>query len=122
MIQIMVNIGIVICIFLHLWFLILEMFLWTSSLGRKAFKMEQDFAQQSAKLAANQGLYNGFLSLGLLWGLFANNPIESLHIKTFFLGCMVLAGVYAGLAFSKKILFVQALPAGISLVLLYIST
>lgn len=118
--QIVVNAGVVICLILHLWFFILEMFLWTSPLGRKVFKIEQDFAQQSAKLAANQGLYNAFLSMGLLWGLCSGNLIESLHIKVFFLSCIVLAGVYAGLTFSKKILYVQAVPAGITLLLLYL--
>lgn len=118
MLQIIANIGIVICMLLHLWFLILEMFLWTSPLGVKVFKIQQNFAQQSATLAANQGLYNGFLSAGLLWGLSASNPEESLHLKTFFLGCIVLAGIYAGFTFSKRILYVQALPAVITLILL----
>ena len=121
MMQVMVNTGVVICLILHVWFFILEMFLWTSPIGIRVFKMEQDFAQQSAKLAANQGLYNAFLSAGLLWGLCSPNSIESWHIKVFFLSCIVLAGVYAGLTFSKKILYVQALPAGITLLLLYLS-
>lgn len=121
MINILVNIGVAIIAILHLWFCILEMFFWTRPLGLKTFKMSQDVANQSAKLAANQGIYNGFLSAGLLWGLVSANPEQSLHVKIFFLSCVVIAGVYAGFSVSRKILFIQALPATITLVLVFLS-
>lgn len=101
---------------LHLYFLVLEMFLWTKPAGRKAFGLTLEQAQSTKVLAANQGLYNGFLAAGLVWGLYlgaAGNPI-----KVFFLGCVVVAGVYGAATASKKILFIQALPAAVGLGLL----
>lgn len=103
---------------LHLWFLVLEMFLWTRPSGRRAFGLSEEFAQQSKVLAANQGLYNGFLAAGLLWGLWlgaAGRPVV-----LFFLGCILVAGVFGGLTATRKVLWIQALPAlaGIALVLL----
>jgi len=101
---------------LHFYFLVLEMFLWTKPAGRKAFGMTLEQAQSTKVLAANQGLYNGFLAAGLVWGIYlgeAGNPI-----KVFFLGCVVVAGVYGAATASKKILFIQALPAAIGLALL----
>ena len=85
MIEILANIGVAITAILHLWFCILEMFFWTKPLGLKIFKMNQERAYQSASLAANQGIYNGFLSAGLLWGLLPGNPEQSFHVKIFFL-------------------------------------
>lgn len=101
---------------LHFYFLVLEMFLWTKPAGRKAFGLTLEQAQSTKVLAANQGLYNGFLATGLVWGIYlgdAGNPI-----KVFFLGCVVVAGVYGAATASKKILFIQALPAAIGLGLL----
>ncbi|MDN3544746.1 DUF1304 domain-containing protein [Kinneretia asaccharophila] len=96
---------------LHLYILVLEMFLWTKPLGRKVFRLEPDFAEASKVLAANQGLYNGFLATGLAWGLLAGK----LDVQLFFLGCVVVAGVYGAATVGKKILFVQALPAAVAM-------
>jgi putative membrane protein len=120
-IDIFVSIGVTIIAILHLWFCILEMFLWTKPFSLKIFRINQEFAHQSASLAANQGIYNGFLSAGLLWGLLSGNPEHAFHLKVFFLSCIVIAGTYAGLSVNRRILFVQALPAAVTLILLYFS-
>lgn len=96
---------------LHLYILVLEMFLWTKPLGRKVFRLEPGFAEASKVLAANQGLYNGFLSAGLAWGLLAGK----VDVQLFFLGCVIVAGVYGAATVGKKILFVQALPAALAM-------
>ena len=103
---------------LHLYFLALEMFFWTKPLGLKIFRLEPAFAEASKTLAANQGLYNGFLSAGLLWGLclsLGGRAAEGRPIELFFLGCVVVAGVYGAATVGKKILFVQALPAALAI-------
>ena len=100
---------------LHLYFLVLEMFLWDKPAGLKAFGQTQAAATASKVLAANQGLYNGFLAAGLLWGLWAG--AGGTAIKVFFLTCVLIAGVFGGLTASRKILLVQALPALVALVL-----
>ena len=100
---------------LHLYFLVLEMFLWTKPAGRRVFRTTPEFAQASATLAANQGLYNGFLAAGLLWGLWLGDA--GYAIRLFFLGCVVVAGVYGAATVSRRILYVQALPALLALVL-----
>jgi len=79
---------------LHLWFLILEMFLWTKPSGRRAFGLTEEFAQQSKVLAANQGLYNGFLAAGLIWGL--SQGAAGFSVKLFFLACVLVAGIFGG--------------------------
>jgi len=99
----------------HIGFLILEMFLWTSPIGLKTFKMTLDVAESSATLAANQGLYNGFLAAGLIWSAFANN--NALPLQRFFLACVLIAGVFGGLTAKMSILFIQGMPALIALVL-----
>jgi putative membrane protein len=104
---------------LHLYFLVLEMFLWTKPAGRRAFGMSREQAEATKVLAANQGLYNGFLAAGLLWGLWLG--AAGFQIKVFFLICVIVAGIYGAATASKKILFVQALPAAIALVLLWIA-
>ena len=96
---------------LHLYFLVLEMFLWTTPTGRRAFGLEADFAEESKVLAANQGLYNGFLAAGLVWGLVSDQT----DVKTFFLVCVVVAGVYGAATVNKRILVVQAVPAVLAL-------
>jgi putative membrane protein len=106
---------------LHLYFLVLEMFLWTKPAGLKAFGLTPEKAADSAVLAANQGLYNGFLAAGLVWGLVQANPSFASQIKLFFLACVIVAGVYGAMSVSRKILFVQALPAAIALILLYLA-
>jgi putative membrane protein len=103
---------------LHLYFLVLEMFLWTKPAGMKAFRLSPEKAADSAVLAANQGLYNGFLAAGLIWGLVHGSPAFAFQIKVFFLLCVIVAGVYGAISVSRKILFVQALPAAIALILL----
>jgi putative membrane protein len=96
---------------LHVYFLVLEMFLWTKPVGLKTFGNSADKAQDSAVLAANQGLYNGFLAAGLCWGLLQPDPGFAFQIKTFFLLCVIVAGVYGAATASRKILLVQAAPA-----------
>ncbi|MFW5451092.1 MAG: DUF1304 domain-containing protein [Methylophagaceae bacterium] len=103
---------------LHLYFLVLEMFLWDKPYGRKTFNLTKEFATASKTLAANQGLYNGFLAAGLIWGLLLGNAGTA--ILLFFLSCIVIAGIYGGLTANKRILFIQALPAAIALGLLFI--
>lgn len=92
---------------LHAYFLVLEMFLWTQPVGRRVFGTTAEFAEESAGLAMNQGLYNGFLVAGLLWGLVADYP----DVQVFFLGCVIVAGVFGALTVNKRILVVQAVPA-----------
>lgn len=104
----------------HVWFLALEMFLWTKPIGLKTFRQSAEQAKASAVLAANQGLYNGFLAAGLVWGL-AAAPEMAFAVKTFFLSCVVVAGVYGGATASRSILFVQGAPAALALVLLWLS-
>jgi putative membrane protein len=104
---------------LHLYFLALEMFFWNKPLGRKAFGLTPEFAASTASLAANQGLYNGFLAAGLLWGL--GLGAAGFSIRVFFLGCVIVAGVFGGLTASRKILWVQALPGLIALALVVLA-
>jgi putative membrane protein len=101
---------------LHLWFLVLEMFLWDKPLGLKTFRQTPEAAATTKVLAANQGLYNGFLAAGLVWGLCLGDA--GFSVKIFFLGCVIVAGVFGAATVGKKILFVQALPAAIALALL----
>ena len=101
---------------LHLYFLVLEMFLWTSPTGQRVFGRTAAEQESSKVLAANQGLYNGFLAAGLLWSLVAGATIAS-PVRVFFLACVVVAGIYGGLTATRRILFVQALPAAIALAL-----
>jgi len=103
---------------LHLWFLALEMFFWRKPLGLKAFHMSQAKADDSATLAANQGLYNGFLAAGLIWGLFAVNG--AFAIRLFFLSCVAIAGIFGAASVSRRIFFIQALPALAALVVLFL--
>lgn len=100
---------------LHVCILVLEMFLWDKPAGRKAFRLTQEMAQQTKVLAANQGLYNGFLAAGLFWGLSLGSA--GTGVKLFFLGCVLVAGVFGALTSSRKILFIQGLPAAVGLAL-----
>ncbi|MBH9553381.1 DUF1304 domain-containing protein [Inhella gelatinilytica] len=102
---------------LHVYILVLEMFLWDKPQGRRAFGLTQEFAQQTKVLAANQGLYNGFLAAGLLWGLWLGAS-AGLLVKVFFLGCVLVAGVFGAATANKRILFIQAIPAALGLALL----
>ena len=100
---------------LHVYILVLEMFLWTTPRGRKAFRLTPEFAEQSKSLAANMGLYNGFLAAGLFWGLL--HPVEefAVQIRVFFLALVAVAGVFGGATASKKIFYVQMTPALLAL-------
>ncbi len=99
---------------LHVYIMVLEMFLWTTPRGRRAFKLTAAFAEQTRALAANQGLYNGFLAAGLAWGLLHPVPAFAAQIRLFFLACVFVAGVYGGATVAPRIYLVQALPAVLS--------
>jgi putative membrane protein len=115
----MANLLVGLIALLHLYFLILEMFLWTKPLGRRVFNLQPEFAEASKTLAANQGLYNGFLAAGLLWGLWLAGP--GFSIKVFFLLCVIIAGLFGALTVHRRILWIQAAPAVIALGLLVMS-
>ncbi|MCV2368780.1 DUF1304 domain-containing protein [Roseateles oligotrophus] len=104
---------------LHIYFLVLEMFLWTKPLGLKTFRLTPEFAQASKALAANQGLYNGFLAAGLLWGL--SQGVAGQAVQLFFLGCVVVAGLFGAATVSRKIAFIQALPAALGMAAVLLS-
>lgn len=106
----------------HLYILWLEMFAWETE-GKKAFKgsLKEELFAPTKVLAANQGLYNGFLAAGLIWSLIINNIEWSRNIALFFLLCVAVAGVYGSLTASKKILYIQALPAAIALAVVYLT-
>ncbi len=108
--------GVVVLVaILHLYFLVLEMFLWDKPAGLRAFGQTRERAAQTKVLAANQGLYNGFLAAGLLWGV--AQGAAGLNFKLFFLGCVIVAGLYGAITASRKILWVQALPGLVGLIL-----
>ena len=111
------NILVGIVALLHLGFLVLEMFLWDHPFGRKTFRMTPEYSKASASLAANQGLYNGFLASGLIWGLVTGD----FAVKAFFLTCVLIAGIYGGLTAKRTILYLQALPGLLGLVFLYLA-
>ena len=105
----------------HLGFLYLEMFLWNTPKGHKVFKLDPAFAEQSAALASNQGLYNGFLAVGLLWAMFHSSAATSFQLKVFFLSCVIVAGAYGWMTVSKTILYVQLIPAVLALALVFLA-
>jgi putative membrane protein len=113
--NIMANLIVAFIALLHLYFMALEMFLWQTPYGLKTFAMTPDMASATATLAANQGLYNGFLAAGLFWGVIAER--EGFAIKVFFLTCVILAGIFGGMTAKTTILFIQALPAAVALML-----
>ncbi len=102
---------------LHVYILVLEMFLWDKPQGMRAFGLKPDFAAQTKTLAANQGLYNGFLAAGLFWGLWLGS--EGLGVQVFFLLCVLVAGIFGAVTASRKILFIQGLPALLGLALIW---
>ena len=104
-------------ILIHLYIVVLEMLLWKTPYGRKAFGMTPQFAQESRVLAANQGLYNGFLAAGLIWGLAAGK----FDVTVFFLACVIVAGIFGGITASRRILLVQALPGALALAFVWLS-
>ena len=111
--RILANLVIAFVALSHIGFLILEMFFWDHDIGRKIFAMTPEVSASSAALAANQGLYNGFLAAGLIWALLANRD----DLKIFFLSCVTIAGIYGAATAKLSILFTQALPAAIALLL-----
>lgn len=113
------NILVAVVAALHVGFLVLEMFLWTTPFGLKTFNLTPEFAAASKALAANQGLYNGFLAAGLVWGLMAREA--GFAIKVFFLICVIVAGVFGAATAKTTILFVQALPAAVALLVVWLS-
>lgn len=110
---------IIIVALLHYYFLVLEMFYWDKPLGLKAFGLTPEEAETSKVLAANQGLYNGFLATGLLYGLIQGE--SGFEFKVFFLACVIIAGVYGAVTANKRILYIQAMPATLALVSLFLS-
>ncbi len=108
--KLVANILVVLVILLHLAFLVLEMFFWDHPVGRSVFNMTPEVSASSAVLAANQGLYNGFLAAGLLWGLLGGRR----DVKLFFLACVIIAGIYGGVTAKPTILLIQALPAALA--------
>jgi putative membrane protein len=113
------NIAVAVVALLHLYFLVLEMFFWEKPLGLRVFGLTPEFAKASRALAANQGLYNGFLVAGLVWGLSLGTAGDS--IKIFFLVCVVVAGVFGALTANRRILWVQALPGAVAIALVWAS-
>lgn len=110
------NILVTIVAAIHVYIVILEMLLWEKPAGRKAFGTTAEFAKATRVLAANQGLYNGFLAAGLLYGIFASNAAVGFQFKVFFLLCVIAAGLYGGYSVSSRIIYVQAVPAVIALI------
>jgi len=108
------NVVVGIVALIHVYIVVLEMFLWERPVGLRAFNMDEDFAAATRILAANQGLYNGFLAAGLFWSLHTGD----IHVQRFFLGCVVTAGVYGALTANARILWIQAMPAVVALILL----
>lgn len=115
--HLLANIMVGLVAVIHIYILVLEMFLWDKPAGLRAFGQSLEQARASKVLAANQGLYNGFLAAGLIWGLLAD---RGFHIEIFFLTCVIIAGLYGAATASRKILWVQAMPALVALVLLHI--
>jgi len=113
------NIAVALVALLHLYFLVLEMFFWEKPLGLRVFGLTPEFAKASRALAANQGLYNGFIVAGLVWGLSLGAAGDS--IKIFFLGCVIVAGVFGALTANRRILWVQALPGAVAIALVWAS-
>lgn len=106
---------------LHVYILVLEMFLWTTPRARRAFGTTAEFAEATKVLAANQGLYNGFLAAGLIWALIAGPQGAGFAPATFFLGCIAIAGLYGAATASRRILFIQTVPALIALTALFLT-
>ena len=117
--QQLANIAVLVVALLHLGFLVLEMFLWTKPFGRRTFGLSRELAEATKGLAANQGLYNGFLAAGLIWGVIAGDA--GFPIKVFFLACVIIAGIFGAITAKRSILFVQALPGMIALIAVWIA-
>lgn len=118
MVTIVVNFLVSCIVLLHIYFLVLEMFFWDKPLGLKTFRHSLESAKNSKVLAMNQGLYNGFLAAGLIWGI--SLGAKGAGVTGFFLGCVLIAGIFGGLTVSRRILWIQALPAALALILLFV--
>ena len=110
------TVVVVLIALVHVYILVLEMFLWEKPAGRRAFGLSREMAAATKKLAMNQGLYNGFLAAGLLWGVLLGGP-QGTSVKIFFLCCVLAAGLFGAATASRKILFIQAVPAAVGLAL-----
>ncbi|GAA4034691.1 DUF1304 domain-containing protein [Allokutzneria multivorans] len=119
--QLLANILVGVLAVLHAYILVLEMFLWQTPRARAAFGTDPEFAAASAPLAANQGLYNGFLAAGLAWGLIAGGDV-GFQFKVFFTVCVIVAGIYGAATATKRILFVQVIPGALTLAALLLAT
>ncbi|HZV91711.1 MAG TPA: DUF1304 domain-containing protein [Caldimonas sp.] len=117
--QIAAQVLVALVALLHVWFLVLEMFLWDKPLGLKTFRQTPESAATTKVLAANQGLYNGFLAAGLFWGL--GLGAAGFEVKLFFLGCVIVAGLFGAATVGRKILYVQALPAAVAMALVFVA-
>ena len=117
--MLLANLAVGVVAALHVYFLVLEMFLWNTPYGRRVFHLKPDYAAASAPLAKNQGLYNGFLAAGLIWGLLS--PSNAFSIQVFFLSCVIIAGVFGAITANRVILWAQALPGFIALVLIHVA-
>ncbi len=116
----LLNIVVVLVAILHIWFLVLEMVLWQKPLGLKTFRNTPEKAATTAVLAANQGLYNGFLAAGLLASFLYADPGTAQAFRVFFLSCVVVAGLYGAYSVSRRILYIQAVPAAVGLILILV--
>ena len=117
--QLAANVVVVFVALLHVAFLVLEMFLWSTPIGRRVFGLPPEVMASSAVLAANQGLYNGFLAAGLFWGVFLG--AAGFQIRVFFLACVIVAGIFGALTAKRSILWIQALPGAIGLALVLLT-
>lgn len=117
--HIVAQVIVFLVVLLHFGIMLLELFFWTKPIGRRAFGLSESHAQQTKVLAANQGLYNGFLAAGLLWGLIQGDM--GIGVQFFFLGCIVIAGIFGAITSNKKILFIQALPGALGILSLLLA-
>lgn len=116
------NLFVALTALLHVGFLVLEMFLWTGPTGRKMFRMSEERAEATKVLAANQGLYNGFLAAGLFWSLLHSDPAVAFQLKLFFLVCVIIAAIYGAWSVKPRILLIQGGPAIFALVLTFLAS
>ncbi|THF51005.1 DUF1304 domain-containing protein [Allorhizobium terrae] len=119
--SIIANIFVALIALEHFYILVLQMFMWTSPRGRKAFRMSPQKAEATQVMAANQGLYNGILVAGLVWSLVQRDPMFAFQLKLFFVGAVITAGLYGGLTVSRRIAMVQGVPAIITFVLVLLA-
>ncbi len=117
--EVLAGVAVAAVAFLHIVFLVMEMFLWTKPVGLRSFRLDAERARITATLAANQGLYNGFLAAGLIWSFIATD--QQWPIRLFFLSCVIIAGLFGAVTVGRPILWVQALPGVVALILAYLA-